>query len=48
MGGVYASIGLSISSLIDNVLVAIIFPFTIYYFGHTSLQLLGKKNIVQI
>ncbi|APF25353.1 ABC-2 transporter family protein [Clostridium sporogenes] len=44
MGGVYASIGLSISSLIDNVLVAIIFPFTIYYFGAYFFTIIGQEK----
>lgn len=33
MGGVYATVGLAISSLIDNTLVALLSPFTIYYLG---------------
>jgi hypothetical protein len=37
MGGVYASIGLAISSLVDKTLMAFVSPFAIYYLGTYAL-----------
>lgn len=43
MGGVYATIGLAVSSLVDNTLIALLSPFTIYYLGTYILVNVGSE-----